>query len=71
MIKIRNIIGIASVLCVLAVLAMPASALPQNAGSEEIVKGISGHLDMLESLGYDVTEMKTAIESGDMETFRT
>jgi len=70
MIKIRNLIGIASVFCVLAVLAMPASALPQDADSEDRVTMISGHLDKLESEGYDVSAMRTALENEDMETLR-
>jgi len=71
--KMKNIgkfLGIASVLCVLALLSVPVSALPQQDDAGPGAK-INAHLDRLEEQGYDVSEIRTAIENGDQETART
>ena len=89
--KIRTIVGIAALLCVLALIAAPASAvfphfekgdcsrkLP-NADGPEMSRDSDGHrgmhitglLDHLEEQGFDVSEIRSAVESGDFETART
>ena len=74
--KFHTLIGVASVLCILALIAVPASAFFPNAEKAQGDRmdggaGPLGHLDRLEERGYDVSEIRTAIENGDHETART
>ncbi|RXE57044.1 hypothetical protein ABH15_02625 [Methanoculleus taiwanensis] len=77
-------IGVASVFCILALLAAPAAAAFQNgtAGegigprggalpNGELGLGPDAFLDKLEAQGYDVSEIRAVVESGDHETART
>ncbi len=54
----------------LALLAAPAAAAFQNGAAGEGM-GPDALLDKLEAQGYDVSEIRAAIESGDAETART
>jgi len=47
---------------------LPMSPAGDRAGNGE---RMSGHLDRLEEQGYDMSEVRAAIESGDYETART
>lgn len=68
--KSRIAIGAASVLCIFALLAVPAVAAFQNGTSgERLGQGV--FLDKLEAQGYDVSAIRAAVESGDNETART
>ncbi len=68
--KSRIAIGVASVLCILALLAAPAAAAFQR-GAGGGGPGQDAILDKLEQQGYDVSAIRAAIESGDTETART
>jgi len=63
-----KVLGVATVLCLLAVAAVPASAAFEKAGNGQ---GPSGLLDEIEAAGYDVTDIRTAFENQDFETART
>ena len=60
----RKVLGVAVLLCLLALGAVPASAAPETAGTGE---GPSVLLDEIEAAGYDVTYIRAAFEDGDFE----
>lgn len=66
--KTTKVLGIATVLCLLAVAAVPASAAFTKAGNGE---GPSVLLDRIGAAGYDVTDIRTAFENEDFDTART
>jgi len=63
-----KVLGVATVLCLLAVAAVPASAAFEKAGNGQ---GPLGLLDEIEAAGYDVTDIRTAFENEDFENART
>ncbi|NYT06166.1 MAG: hypothetical protein GKC04_07345 [Methanomicrobiales archaeon] len=69
------IICATSVLCVLAFIAAPATAVFQNGAQPGGRMGSSpdfaARLDALGELGFDVSAIQAALESGDRETART
>jgi Spy/CpxP family protein refolding chaperone len=73
--RLRTLIGVASVLCIVAIIVAPASASLQNMGEAPGGRmdggmGMLAHLDRLEEQGYDVSAIRAAVESGDAETSR-
>ncbi len=65
----KIVLGAASALCILALLAAPAAAAFQR-GADGGGPGPEALLEKLEAQGYDLSEIRSAIESGDTETAR-
>ncbi len=69
--KTGIVFGIAAFLCMCAFLAVPAVAAADGArNGPPCGDHITGTLDKLEEQGYDVSAIRAAVESGDMETAR-
>jgi len=71
--NIGKIVAISAILGFLIVMVFPVNALPARSAQMggEAGDRLSGHLDRLEEQGYDMSEVRAAIESGDYETART
>lgn len=65
--KTTKVFGIATVLCLLAVAAVPASA---SFGNADDARGPLALLDEIEAAGYDVADIRTAFENEDFENAR-
>ncbi|MBN2735260.1 MAG: hypothetical protein JXQ82_10470 [Methanomicrobiaceae archaeon] len=61
---------LAAMLCISAFVIMPAAAAPNMLGSEDrqSQQGPFGMLDYLDAQGYDTTDIRSAIESGDHDS---
>lgn len=69
--KTGIVIGIAAFLCMCALLAVPAvAAFTGNQNGPAGGDRMAGALDKLGEQGYDVSAIRAAVESGDMETAR-
>lgn len=78
--NISKILTVSAILGFLLLMAVPVSALAAGDGpfpgsfagkGPRDGGGMTAHLDQLESLGYDVSEIRAAVESGDYETAHT
>ena len=69
--KTGIVFGIAAFLCMCALLAVPAvAAFTGNQNGPAGGDRMAGALDKLGEQGYDVSAIRAAVESGDMETAR-
>jgi ABC-type uncharacterized transport system substrate-binding protein len=69
--KTGIVFGIAAFLCICALLAAPAAAAAIGVHNGPACGDrMTGTLDKLEEQGYDVSAIRAAVESGDMETAR-
>ncbi|MDD1708495.1 MAG: hypothetical protein LUQ33_04915, partial [Methanoregulaceae archaeon] len=73
--KTVTVLTVPAVMILLALLIIPAYAIPGgNAGFPGGKMGggnITTHLNRLEEQGYDVSAIRTAVENGDMDTARS
>lgn len=72
-----EIVVVSVVIGLILLVMLPVQAIPTDHASRTLQPGgdvnerITKHLEKLEDAGYDVSEIRAAVESGDMETART
>lgn len=75
--KTAKIVAVSAVLALILLVMLPVQAASEYHASPTLQPGddanerITKHLERLEEAGYDVSDIRAAVENGDMEAART